>query len=177
MASDLAGDGRIRHGLFFAHLAPEKILKAHVCKKVDRSNGLARAFRQIPIGRAISGDARSGTFQRSGGVRNAGGEIAHWVGPEIIAMVRTYLKKVQAAGIAATRGIIFGSYARGAADSDSDSDLVVSAPEFYGNRDRKMTDISRSPGKKVSKSGCRNGRDHESRRIPAATHRLIRGLG
>ena len=34
VASDLVTDGRIRHGLFFAHLALEKILKAVVCRKV-----------------------------------------------------------------------------------------------------------------------------------------------
>jgi HEPN domain-containing protein len=33
VARDLVEQGRPRHGLFFAHLALEKILKAHVCKK------------------------------------------------------------------------------------------------------------------------------------------------
>jgi HEPN domain-containing protein len=32
VASDLVERGKPRHGLFFAHLALEKILKAHVCK-------------------------------------------------------------------------------------------------------------------------------------------------
>jgi HEPN domain-containing protein len=32
VASDLLEAGKIRHGLFFAHLAVEKLLKAHVCK-------------------------------------------------------------------------------------------------------------------------------------------------
>lgn len=31
VARGLIGQGKIRHGLFFAHLAVEKILKAHVC--------------------------------------------------------------------------------------------------------------------------------------------------
>ena len=31
-AEFLVGSGRFRHGLFFAHLALEKTLKAHVCK-------------------------------------------------------------------------------------------------------------------------------------------------
>ncbi|MCX5654911.1 MAG: HEPN domain-containing protein [Planctomycetota bacterium] len=31
VARELVGLGRSRHGLFFAHLAMEKILKAHVC--------------------------------------------------------------------------------------------------------------------------------------------------
>jgi len=30
-AQELVGRGRTRHGLFFAHLALEKLLKAHVC--------------------------------------------------------------------------------------------------------------------------------------------------
>jgi HEPN domain-containing protein len=33
VASDLVNRGNIRHGLFFAHLALEKVLKAHVCVK------------------------------------------------------------------------------------------------------------------------------------------------
>jgi len=32
VAQDLVTRGKIRHGLFFAHLALEKTLKAHICK-------------------------------------------------------------------------------------------------------------------------------------------------
>jgi len=32
-AGDLVEKGRIRHGLFFAHLSIEKLLKANVCRK------------------------------------------------------------------------------------------------------------------------------------------------
>ena len=32
---ELVGRNRIRHGLFFIHLALEKILKANVCRKTD----------------------------------------------------------------------------------------------------------------------------------------------
>jgi len=39
-------DGHIRHGLFFAHLALEKLLKAHVCKHTGdlapKTHNLAR---------------------------------------------------------------------------------------------------------------------------------------
>ena len=38
VAEELIGNKRYRHGLFFTHLALEKILKAHICKK---SNELA----------------------------------------------------------------------------------------------------------------------------------------
>jgi HEPN domain-containing protein len=32
VAQELVNNGRVRHGLFFAHLALEKMLKAHVCR-------------------------------------------------------------------------------------------------------------------------------------------------
>jgi HEPN domain-containing protein len=35
VAQELIDKGRTRHGLFFAHLALEKILKAHVCRKTQ----------------------------------------------------------------------------------------------------------------------------------------------
>jgi HEPN domain-containing protein len=35
VARGLVAGGKVRHGLFFAHLALEKILKAHVCKATD----------------------------------------------------------------------------------------------------------------------------------------------
>lgn len=35
VGNDLVKRGRIRHGLFFIHLALEKILNAYVCKKTD----------------------------------------------------------------------------------------------------------------------------------------------
>ena len=36
VAAELIGNKRYRHGLFFAHLALEKILKAHICKKTQK---------------------------------------------------------------------------------------------------------------------------------------------
>ena len=46
VAEHLVGSGRTRHGLFFAHLALEKILKALVCKETQdlapRSHNLLR---------------------------------------------------------------------------------------------------------------------------------------
>jgi HEPN domain-containing protein len=35
VARELIAGGRLRHGLFFAHLALEKVLKAHVCLKTQ----------------------------------------------------------------------------------------------------------------------------------------------
>jgi len=46
VASELVASGHSRHGLFFAHLALEKLLKAHVCRKTQdlapRLHNLAR---------------------------------------------------------------------------------------------------------------------------------------
>jgi HEPN domain-containing protein len=35
VAQDLVARGKVRHGLFFAHLALEKTLKAHVCRTTN----------------------------------------------------------------------------------------------------------------------------------------------
>lgn len=35
VARDLVARGKVRHGLFFAHLALEKTLKAHVCRTTN----------------------------------------------------------------------------------------------------------------------------------------------
>jgi HEPN domain-containing protein len=46
LAGELIARGRVRHGLFFAHLALEKLLKAHVCRHTrdlaPRSHNLPR---------------------------------------------------------------------------------------------------------------------------------------
>jgi len=36
VANQLVDSGRTRHGMFFAHLALEKLLKAHICKKTEK---------------------------------------------------------------------------------------------------------------------------------------------
>lgn len=36
VASQLVHSGKTRHGMFFAHLALEKLLKAHICKKTGK---------------------------------------------------------------------------------------------------------------------------------------------
>ena len=36
VANQLVDSGKIRHGMFFAHLALEKLLKAHICKKTEK---------------------------------------------------------------------------------------------------------------------------------------------
>lgn len=46
VANQLVDGGKIRHGMFFAHLALEKLLKAHICKKTEnlapKSHNLVR---------------------------------------------------------------------------------------------------------------------------------------
>ena len=73
VASDLVTDGRIRHGLFFAHLALEKMLKACVCKHagpvVPKTHDLIRlcAFAGIsPAADQAAFLARFGRYQIEG---------------------------------------------------------------------------------------------------------------
>lgn len=59
--------------------------------------------------------------------------------PEIALMiVRRYLAALPAYGIHPSRGVVFGSTARGEAGEWSDIDLVVVAPEFDDSPDMKL---------------------------------------
>lgn len=51
-------------------------------------------------------------------------------GSAVVEVVRRYLAAVREAGIHASRGILFGSWARGNPHPDSDIDILVIAPEF-----------------------------------------------
>jgi len=53
-------------------------------------------------------------------------------------VVRQYLQAAAAAGIHASRAVLFGSHARGAADLWSDIDLVVIAPELEPPIDNRL---------------------------------------
>jgi hypothetical protein len=53
----------------------------------------------------------------------------------IAEIVKRYLAGLASVGIHASKGVLFGSFARGAADQWSDIDLIVIAPEFDGPRD------------------------------------------
>jgi len=53
----------------------------------------------------------------------------------VIESVKRYLASLPCLGIRATRAVLYGSFARGEANADSDIDLVVIAPEFDGRRD------------------------------------------
>lgn len=54
VAEELIGNKRYRHGLFFAHLALEKMLKAHICKKTNelapRIHNLVRLSEMADLG-------------------------------------------------------------------------------------------------------------------------------
>lgn len=63
------------------------------------------------------------------------------VDPAIVTSVRRYLGAVREAGIAVSRGILFGSWARGEGTPDSDVDLVVIAPEFDEAAGRARADL------------------------------------
>jgi uncharacterized protein len=56
----------------------------------------------------------------------------------IVSSVRRYLSVLPTVGIHASRAVLYGSFARGEADQDSDIDLVVIAPEFDAGRDFEM---------------------------------------
>jgi len=56
----------------------------------------------------------------------------------IVNLIRRYLAALPAVGIHASKAVLFGSFAKGRADQDSDIDLIVIAPEFDGRRDIDM---------------------------------------
>ena len=57
------------------------------------------------------------------------------VEPTIIESVKGYLASLPRFGIHASRAVLYGSFARGEGNADSDIDLVVIAPEFDDRRD------------------------------------------
>ena len=61
VAGELMRSGRIRHGLFFAHLALEKVLKAHVCR---RTRDIAPRIHRLDRLAEIAGIALPGEHQR-----------------------------------------------------------------------------------------------------------------
>jgi predicted nucleotidyltransferase len=56
----------------------------------------------------------------------------------VLEIVAKYLQVVNAAGIRVKQAVLFGSWARGDATSDSDIDLIVIAPEFDGSLEREL---------------------------------------
>ena len=58
----------------------------------------------------------------------------------IITAVRRYLAALPSRGIHPTRGVLFGSFARGPVHAWSDIDLIVIAPEFDGPRSLSLVE-------------------------------------
>jgi predicted nucleotidyltransferase len=56
----------------------------------------------------------------------------------IIDAIKRYLAALPTVGIHASKAVLFGSFAKGRGDPDSDIDLVVIAPEFDARRDIDM---------------------------------------
>jgi predicted nucleotidyltransferase len=63
------------------------------------------------------------------------------VEPAIIGVIQDYLAAVRRSGIRVSRAILFGSYARGAAQPDSDVDILVIAPEFDDPYNKNRVDL------------------------------------
>ena len=63
------------------------------------------------------------------------------VDPEIIKTVQNYLAALRRVGLHVSRAVVFGSYARGEAQYDSDVDLLVIAPEFDEPYDPRRVDL------------------------------------
>ncbi len=63
------------------------------------------------------------------------------VEPEIVRVIQDYLAAVRRSGLQANRAVLFGSYARGEAQPDSDIDILVIAPEFDAPYDRTRVDL------------------------------------
>ena len=52
------------------------------------------------------------------------------VNPAIVAIIKNYLAVVQEKGVRISQAILFGSYAKGKENPDSDIDLLVVGPDF-----------------------------------------------
>lgn len=56
----------------------------------------------------------------------------------VVESVKSYLARLSAVGIHASKAVLFGSFARGQGGEYSDIDLVVIAPEFDGSREMSL---------------------------------------
>jgi len=63
------------------------------------------------------------------------------VEPAIVGVIQNYLAAVRHAGIRVSRAILYGSYARGDAQPDSDVDILVIAPEFDDPYSKNRVDL------------------------------------
>ncbi|HPO10420.1 MAG TPA: HEPN domain-containing protein [bacterium] len=164
VACDLISRGKARYGLFFAHLALEKALKAHVSRVTlsvpPKTHTLLRLSELA--GLALDSDRREflAVFDRyqlegrypemmeppPGCDRNrtcqkTGRGDAAMVDAGVVAVVRRYVEAVRSRGIAVDRVMVFGSCARGESTIESDIDLLIVSRDFNAPRQRKRSDI------------------------------------
>ena len=59
------------------------------------------------------------------------------VSPSIVKNVQNYLLHLTESGLPVSFGVVFGSYATGTADTDSDIDVMVVSPQFDGKIKRQ----------------------------------------
>lgn len=59
------------------------------------------------------------------------------VNATIIKSVQDYLRSLIASGLPVSFGVVFGSYAHGTADQDSDIDVLVVSPQFDTRIERR----------------------------------------
>ncbi len=62
---------------------------------------------------------------------------------EAIKVVRKYVKELEKNGIKVTRAYLYGSYAYGKPDQDSDIDVIIVSPQFSGVRFQDSYEIAR----------------------------------
>lgn len=62
------------------------------------------------------------------------------VAPAVLSSVQSYLRRLRQEGVTVRFGVLFGSQTTGAADEDSDIDLLVVSPQFDGSIDRRDVD-------------------------------------
>jgi len=162
VAQELVQNGRTRHGLFFAHLALEKMLKALVCRQTSdlppRIHNLVRlaelaalplSQRQLDILAEMNASHIEGRYGDSPSSPSRAEAQAYMeraeegipvVDEAIVKAVKRYLRAVHASGIPVRCGVIFGSQATGRAHRWSDIDLLVVSPSFDGQRRRQDID-------------------------------------
>ncbi len=154
VAMELLDKGRVRHALFFAHLALEKALRAHVCRHIDdlapRTHNLVRlaetaalelTAERLELLSALNESSQAGRYPDTlappphvgtGAIANERGQRGAAVADAaVVGSVRRYLDALRRQhALDVHQAVVFGSCARGRADEWSDIDLVVVAARF-----------------------------------------------
>ncbi len=161
VARELVGNKRIRHGMFFVHLAIEKILKAHVCRVTGELappiHNLVRlaemaALDLTPDQRDLLAEINSFNIQArypdtmgpAPGPEEAEASATDGRGFAMLAQtvvdaVRRFLEAAAAEGIEIEKALVFGSQARGTAHEWSDIDILLVSPQFDDMQTRELT--------------------------------------